>query len=43
MDEANMLEIIKIWLSTEFEGGRHLRRKEQIQKYRKGIFKMKII
>jgi RpiB/LacA/LacB family sugar-phosphate isomerase len=32
VDEANMLEIIKIWLSTEFEGGRHLRRKEQIQK-----------
>ena len=31
VDEANMLEIIKIWLSTEFEGGRHLRRKEQIQ------------
>jgi RpiB/LacA/LacB family sugar-phosphate isomerase len=26
-----MMEIIKIWLSTEFEGGRHLRRKEQIQ------------
>jgi RpiB/LacA/LacB family sugar-phosphate isomerase len=32
VDEANMLEIIRIWLSTEFEGGRHLRRKEQIQK-----------
>jgi len=31
VDESNMLEIIKIWLSTEFEGGRHLRRKEQIQ------------
>jgi len=31
VDEANMLEIIKIWLSTAFEGGRHLRRKEQIQ------------
>lgn len=30
-DEANMAQIIKIWLSTEFEGGRHLRRKEQIQ------------
>jgi ribose 5-phosphate isomerase RpiB len=26
-----MLEIINIWLSTAFEGGRHLRRKEQIQ------------
>jgi RpiB/LacA/LacB family sugar-phosphate isomerase len=32
VDEANMLEIVKIWLSTEFKGGRHLRRKEQIQK-----------
>jgi len=31
MDHANIGEIIKIWLSTEFEGGRHLRRKEQIQ------------
>jgi len=31
VDEISMLEIIKIWLSTEFEGGRHLRRKEQIQ------------
>ncbi len=31
VDESNMLEIIKIWLSTAFEGGRHLRRKEQIQ------------
>jgi RpiB/LacA/LacB family sugar-phosphate isomerase len=31
VDESTMLEIIKIWLSTEFEGGRHLRRKEQIQ------------
>jgi RpiB/LacA/LacB family sugar-phosphate isomerase len=30
-DEANISEIIKIWLSTKFEGGRHLRRKEQIQ------------
>jgi RpiB/LacA/LacB family sugar-phosphate isomerase len=32
VDEANMMEIVKIWLSTDFEGGRHLRRKEQIQK-----------
>jgi uracil phosphoribosyltransferase len=30
-DTAHMLEIINIWLSTAFEGGRHLRRKEQIQ------------
>ena len=32
VDESDMLAIIKIWLSTAFEGGRHLRRKEQIQK-----------
>ena len=31
VNEEEMLEIIKIWLSTQFEGGRHLRRKEQIQ------------
>jgi RpiB/LacA/LacB family sugar-phosphate isomerase len=31
VDKANMLGIIKIWLSTKFEGGRHLRRKKQIQ------------
>jgi len=29
---ANMVQIIKIWLSTAFEGGRHLKRKKQIQK-----------
>ena len=31
MVKSNMSQIIKIWLSTEFEGGRHLRRKKQIQ------------
>lgn len=31
VDQPAMVEIIKIWLSTPFEGGRHLRRKEQIQ------------
>ena len=31
VDEANMMEIMKIWLSTEFDGGRQLRRKELIQ------------
>jgi len=39
VDEANMLEIIKIWLSTGFEGGRHLRRKEQIQNIEKEFSK----
>ena len=40
VDEANMLEIIKIWLSAEFEGGRHLRRKEQIQKIERAAFQI---
>jgi len=31
LEEENMMEIIRIWLTTDFEGGRHLRRKEQIQ------------
>jgi len=31
IDDAKMLDIVKTWLSTDFEGGRHLRRKEQIQ------------
>ena len=39
MDHANIGEIIKIWLSTEFEGGRHLRRKEQIQHIEKEFSK----
>jgi len=37
MSEADMLEIVKIWLSTGFEGGRHLRRKEQIQSIEKAV------
>jgi RpiB/LacA/LacB family sugar-phosphate isomerase len=39
VDEAQMIEIIKLWLSTDFEGGRHLRRKEQIQKIEKEFSK----
>jgi len=39
MDAAMMPEIIKIWLSTQFEGGRHLRRKEQIQHIEKEFSK----
>jgi RpiB/LacA/LacB family sugar-phosphate isomerase len=27
----DMMDIVRIWLSTPFEGGRHQRRKEQIQ------------
>jgi RpiB/LacA/LacB family sugar-phosphate isomerase len=39
VNERTAREIIKIWLSTEFEGGRHLRRKEQIQKIEKEFSK----
>jgi RpiB/LacA/LacB family sugar-phosphate isomerase len=39
VDTPEMLEIIKIWLSTGFEGGRHLRRKEQIQEIEKEFSK----
>ena len=39
MDESNMLGIIKVWLTTEFEGGRHLRRKGQIQDIEKAFSK----
>ena len=38
-DEVHMPEIIKIWLSTAFEGGRHLRRKQQIQDIEKEFLK----
>lgn len=31
MDEAVALRIVDIWLNTEFEGGRHLRRIQQIE------------
>ena len=30
-------EIIKVWLNTEFEGGRHLRRVKQIERIEKGV------
>ena len=39
MDENQMLEIINIWLSTAFEGGRHLRRKEQIREIERNVLK----
>ena len=32
---GEMKDIIKIWLETEFEGGRHLRRVKQIKKIEK--------
>ena len=39
VDEKTMIDIIKVWLSTEFEGGRHLRRKEQIQAIERSYLK----
>ena len=37
--ERLMPEIIETWLSTEFEGGRHLRRLKQIKAIEKKLFK----
>ena len=31
VEESKIPEIVRIWLSTPFEGGRHQQRKEQIQ------------
>ncbi len=39
IDELSMLEIIKIWLGTAFEGGRHERRIEAIKKIEREFFK----
>lgn len=39
VDEATMRDIIKIWLSTAFEGGRHLKRTEQIKQIEKEFLK----
>jgi len=39
LDEA--LSIVRIWLETEFEGGRHQRRIDKINKIEEKIFKSK--
>jgi len=39
VSEKEMVEMIKLWLSTEFEGGRHLRRFKQIKAMEKKLFK----
>jgi RpiB/LacA/LacB family sugar-phosphate isomerase len=39
VDDASLQEIVKIWLSTDFEGGRHQRRKEQVQKIEREFLK----
>jgi RpiB/LacA/LacB family sugar-phosphate isomerase len=35
--KTELKKIIQVWLSTEFEGGRHLRRLNQIKRIEKGI------
>jgi ribose 5-phosphate isomerase B len=35
LKEAQALEIVKIWLETQFEGGRHLRRLQKIHEIEK--------
>ncbi len=37
--ERQMIEIIKVWLLTDFEGGRHLRRVNQIKAIEKAYVK----
>ncbi|MBF0570155.1 MAG: ribose 5-phosphate isomerase B [Candidatus Omnitrophica bacterium] len=39
--EKEMMEIIKVWLSTDFEGGRHLRRVKQVKAIEKRFLKSK--
>ena len=39
VDERVVQEIITIWLATEFEGGRHARRMEQIKNIEKEFLK----
>lgn len=33
VDADTAIEIVKVWLGAEFEGGRHLRRLEKIRRY----------
>lgn len=35
VDNAKAKKIINVWLSTKFEGGRHLRRVKQIEEFKK--------
>ena len=37
--ERKMIELIETWLTTEFEGGRHLRRVKQIKAIEKKLFR----
>jgi ribose 5-phosphate isomerase B len=37
--ESKALEIVKIWLTTPFDGGRHLRRIKQIEEIESNLYK----
>jgi ribose 5-phosphate isomerase B len=37
VNPKDLVKILKVWLTTEFEGGRHRRRINQIKKIEKGI------
>lgn len=39
VSQKELFEIVKVWLSTEFEGGRHLRRIKQIKAMETKLFK----
>ncbi|NLE64714.1 MAG: ribose 5-phosphate isomerase B [Elusimicrobia bacterium] len=38
VSENTLMEIIRVWLETPFDGGRHLRRTRQIQDFEKKVF-----
>jgi RpiB/LacA/LacB family sugar-phosphate isomerase len=39
ISEKTMFDMIKIWLETAFEGGRHLRRIKQVKAMERKVFK----
>ncbi|MBF0121941.1 MAG: ribose 5-phosphate isomerase B [Candidatus Omnitrophica bacterium] len=41
VSENTMMEIIRVWIETPFEGGRHLRRIKQIQAIERKFMKVK--
>lgn len=41
VSENTLMEIVKVWLATPFDGGRHLRRFKQIEAYERNYLKAK--
>jgi len=41
VSENTLMEIVKVWLATPFDGGRHLRRFKQIEEYERNYLKAK--